>query len=553
MRYLWIEDFDGGKSGRTEIKAKLEKYFQIENKNINLCTLEKALEFLDDPENWEKFDVVLIDIRFKVAETEEREEKIYKSYFSSFLTNEKYKEYIYRIGGDVNSASAGVLIYLALVHKYNFNEERIAFISANVDNNSLDLAQINNMKELALKAKYESLNEKEKVYFSGLNNEVFEKYKEIKCLDEDEANELFVIPPSDKIDWSKPEVLYEQIEKVSKEIQCKIKSSVADKENLKYNSVKQEFERVGLKVPRAFEKPTGETKSEISWQFKTWVDGIDSDYYKLRAVILKSCLHVKELLNKGAVKYMPYRKMVRKYYSDKAGYTTEIENLSANMAVNMITKIVELFPINEWTKNNESFYTRVIKECVSLSDFIELKKGENEIREVGKETLKLVRNWTSHQGINNISSFDVAYVYMMMLRVFFYSDECMDDIASLENLLVELSTIESETLNYEEKDYDNIVECLENKARKIHKDAYRRFTRREDEKVIQKEKRRYRYDENAVMYDIVSGIGNQNSDVRDRVCMDYVYLVYLSRLKERKDRVYKCILKQIQGMDDSKL
>lgn len=50
MRYLWIEDFDGGKSGQTEVKSRLEKYFQLEDKNINLCTLEEALSFLDVPE-----------------------------------------------------------------------------------------------------------------------------------------------------------------------------------------------------------------------------------------------------------------------------------------------------------------------------------------------------------------------------------------------------------------------------------------------------------------------------------------------------------------------
>lgn len=545
MRYLWIEDFDGGKSGRTEVKSRLEKYFQLEGKNINLCTLKEALSFLDVPEHWEKFDVILIDIRFKVADTEEDETEIYKSYFSSFLTYEKYKEYTYRIGGDVNSASAGVLLYLALVHKYNYNEERIAFISANVDTNSADLIQINDMKEFVLKAKYESLSEEDIQDFSLLNEDVFEKYKEIMCLDEDEANELFAIPPGDEIDWNHPELLYEQIEKVLKEIQPRIKPSADNKTNLKYNSVKQEFKGVGLKVPRAFEKPAGETKSEISWQFKIWAEGINTDYYKLRSNILKSCLHVKELFNTEAVKHMPYRKMTCNYYSETSEFTTEIEN--------MIVKIVELFPVNEWTRNNESFYTRVIKECVSLADFIKLNKREKSICEVGKETLKLVRNWTSHQGINAVSSFDVAYVYMMMLYVFFYSNECMEDIADLENLLVELSAIELKKLFYEEKDYDKIVECTEKEIQKIHKDAYDRFTQRESEEVVKREKGRYRYDENAVIYDIVSGIGNQNSDVRDSVCMKYVYLVYLSVLKGRKDRVYKCIFKQIQGEDNSSI
>ncbi|MFQ9396632.1 MAG: hypothetical protein ACLR2E_24705 [Lachnospiraceae bacterium] len=103
--------------------------------------------------------------------------------------------------------------------------------------------------------------------------------------------------------------------------------------------------------------------------------------------------------------------------------------------------------------------------------------------------------------------------------MYFYSDECREDIVDLENLLVELSAIELETLNYQEKDYDKIVECTEKKIKKIHKDAYDRFAQRESEEVVKKEKGRYRYDENAVIYDIVSGIGNQNSDVRDSVCV----------------------------------
>lgn len=547
MRYLWIEDFDGGKSGRTEIKSRLEKYFQLEDKNINLCTLKETLSFLDNLENWRKFDAILIDIRFKVADTEKEEEEIYNSYFSSFLTYEKYKEYTYRIGGDVNSASSGVLLYLALVHRYNCNEERIAFISANVDNNSADLIQLNDMKEFALKAKYESLSKEDIQNFSLLNEDVFEKYKEIMCLYDDEANERFAIPPENEIDWENPESLSEQIEKVLKEIQPKIKTSVDDKDgekNLKYNSVKQEFERVGLKVPRAFEKPTGDTKSEISWQFKIWGEAINTDYYKLRSTILKSCLHMKGLFNTEVVKHMQYRTMTYKYDSDTIDVETELEN--------MIAKIAELFPINEWTKNNESFYTRVIKECASLADCIKLNKKEKSINEVGKETLKLVRNWTSHQGINSISSFDAAYVYMMMLYVFFDSDECMEDIAGLEDLLVELSAIRLEEPYIAEKDYDKVVECKEKETKKIHKDAYDRFKQRESEEVVKRENKRYRYNKDAEIYDIVSGIGNQNSDMRDSVCMEYVYLLYLSALKGSKGRVYKCIFKQIQREDNSK-
>ena len=77
---------------------------------------------------------------------------------------------------------------------------------------------------------------------------------------------------------------------------------------------------------------------------------------------------MKGLFNTEAVKHMQYRTRTYKYDSDTIDVETELEN--------MIAKIAELFPINEWTKNNESFYTRVIKECASLADCIKLNKKE---------------------------------------------------------------------------------------------------------------------------------------------------------------------------------
>lgn len=555
MRYLWIEDFDGRKTGWTETKLRLEKYFQIKDKNINLCTLEDALSFLDEPENWGKFDAVLIDIRFKVTETEKREEEIYEDYFSDFLKKKKYKDYAYKINGDVNSASAGVLLYLALVHKYNFNEERIAFISANVDNDSEDLIQIYEMKGLAFKAMYESLNEEDRDDFSVFNEELLEKYMEIMDLDEDEANKQFAIPPGDKIDWTNPDELLEQIEHVSKEISDeKIKSTENSKKNLKnniknlkYNSVKEEFEKVGLKIPKAFEKPTEDTKLDKAYDFIVWVEGtkkkrgINTDYYKLRSVILESCLHLKKLFDTDIVEHMPYNHVKCKDGS----------KMSVVQMKNMIAKIEELFPINEWTRNNESLYKRVIKECVSAADSICINKSKKSLKEVAKKTLKIVRNWTSHQGIHDISSFDVAYVYMMMLRVFFYCDECLEDINNMEKLLIDLSSVESKKLVNEGSDYDKIVDDMEEDAKKIHKNAYEEYKIQVGEKNAKKESGSYRYQEDAGLYDVISGIGNAKSPVKDKVCMKYVYLLYLSAFKGKgKDRVYKYIFEKSQELDE---
>lgn len=92
MRYLWIEDFDGGKSGQTEVKSRLEKYFQLEDKNINLCTLEEALSFLDVPENWEKFDVILLISDSKL----QRQMKLKKKYIIHIFRNFNARK-VYRI------------------------------------------------------------------------------------------------------------------------------------------------------------------------------------------------------------------------------------------------------------------------------------------------------------------------------------------------------------------------------------------------------------------------------------------------------------------------
>ena len=70
MRFLWVEDFDGGKTGKSELKTRLESNFLInnnENSNINIGTLQETLEYLEKGSSWDEFDAILIDIRFRVC------------------------------------------------------------------------------------------------------------------------------------------------------------------------------------------------------------------------------------------------------------------------------------------------------------------------------------------------------------------------------------------------------------------------------------------------------------------------------------------------------
>ena len=148
MRYLWVEDFNGGKSGKTELEKKLKKYFRLEDNMISekCTTLKRALDFLENKSNWYFFDAILIDIRFKVGESDTDEDEIYERYFSSFLTKERYKYYTQKINGVADAASSGILLYLALIHRYNYNQNRIVFLSANVDKSEEDFPGIIKMR-----------------------------------------------------------------------------------------------------------------------------------------------------------------------------------------------------------------------------------------------------------------------------------------------------------------------------------------------------------------------------------------------------------------------
>ena len=520
MRYLWIEDFDGGKSGRTEIKRELERYFQLKE-NINLDTLEKALEFLDVPFNWNLFDAVLIDIRFKVCEKEQDESTIYEKYFSSFLTKEKYDYYTYKIEGDANTASSGVLLYLALIHKYNYNQNRIAFISANVDDVSDRLFDINNMREYILKAKYGQLEELDKEEFSILNQNIFELYMKEMNLEEEEANRCFSIPEENDIDWKNLDKLESQVDDVENQLRAVLKKNYKGENNdLKYNSVKREFENVGLKVPIAFEKPSGYyNKSDISWRFKNWVEQrLSVDYYRLRESILPICINIKKLLEEDfeSKAKMPYNNLIER---DRAG---DVKDRTMDVK-DMLSKIVELFPGNVWIENKNSFYSRIIRECVSLCDGIpkEMVRGVEASAEAA--VLKIVRNWMSHQGIKNIEAYDVAFIFYVLVVAFFqYDDKYEGDnyVDKAKKLVLKLDS------RKQIKPY-NITEQIEkmvNIVKVRHKEAYERF----QEKGGQAKD--YRYSENASIYDAISAIGHQNSDLRETVSIEYIDLLYLGML-----------------------
>ena len=521
MRYLWVEDFDGGKSGRTELEKKLRNYFQLENSMISKecqhTTLKSVLNFLEKKSNWYLFDAILIDIRFKVGEKDTDEDEIYTKYFSSFLTKERYDYYTKKINGDANSASSGILLYLALIHRYNYNQKRIVFLSGNVEEKEGAFPDIITMRKILEIAESKKLDEDEKNEFSLLNDALFNQYKDLFKMDEETADERFLLPKEDDIDWDNKESLFQIREDLRKlEIEMKIQSGVDETDiKLKYNSIKQEFEHIGLIMPQAFKKPEGVDSDDISREFENWkINLMKNSYYKLRSCIVPICLEILEKIrdDTDSILDIPYTKLVK-----EENVKIEMEHLFYN--------ILAFFPENVWLENDELLYSQIIGECVSLCDRIK----KDAVQASTGAVLKITRNWIFHQGIKNIKVFDVVFIFHILIHTFLDMNE-LQNIIELDKQMIE-SFCDSVELSEEtfQKVFHNCKENCRNKNKK----AYDEFLKTATKEIKKEAERKYwKPKENNTLYEIISGIGNDFSPIKETVSMSLLYILFLGNSKE---------------------
>lgn len=517
MRYLWVEDFDGKESGQGEIKKILEKYFDLAGKTIEPIpsSLEEVLQFLDEPSNWNTFDAVLIDIRFKVCDEEIKKEAIYNKYFKSFLTKTKYDVYTSIIDKNVNTASAGVLLYLALIHKYNYSANRIAFISANVDS---QFENFNSIKHIICKSKYSELSVTDKNNFRLLNEEFCEAWNN------DDGD--FPLPETDDIIWTDPKTsddLLQQVDEIKKQIKKAEKSEenhtpIDKSSNLKLNSVAQEFEKVGLLLPEAFEKPdAGIGQEEKSWCFRYWVETkLKSEYYNLRSKILPICLMITD------------EKLVK-------DDDIIVDGIKREQILNLFKSIIEFFPATILSEKEDSLnwrYSRIVKECVSLCE----KRKDNSAKKSNayQAVLKLARNWSSHQGINGITAFDVVFIFHIMLHTFIKVDsDHMKKLKEADQQLIKEFCFSEERMN--KKSFENFIDTIEKDYRGEHYAANDHYTAHKQSQSTQRCEEYRKGDDKTPFSQIISAIGHERSPIRESVCMNHLYALYLCMLKSNYD------------------
>jgi hypothetical protein len=551
MRFLWIEDCDGGNSTQMSDIKKWKEYFGIE-KEKRLTTLEDTLEFLEIKENWKKFDAVLIDIRFPICKSDNIDEFcVFKKYFDNIITKEKFDEYAHSVEGFKQNASSGILLYLALVFRYNLPQSKIAFISANIDGTGVGLSPLRTMKEYIYKAKArETLSEDEICEFEDANGNLLELYF-------DNSEEDFNFETTDKIKWDSEEEGY-FIRLICKltEIERKLTKKFENKKlGLKYNSVKEEFKKIGLVIPQGFEKPGQESDKSLikkSWCFDDWKKSINDEYSIIRTNIIVMCSSILGILEeKGEEESInefiqPYKSIVK----DKKSMDEYICDLKY-----YLNSIIECLPITYWANSDGALlqmYKRLSREIISIFDNINIPEKLSIIKYAKCKVLKICRNWMAHNCISNINSRDIVFIFLLAMSSLFdvkYIDDSCIYYKSEEELITMLGNIDEfefsrnfKKLNNEKEKYitkckdfiDNFKGDIKNKIFKSYKDELEK----KDKEIM----------------NIISAIGSEYNSEKQKVSITDLEKCFLICLYENESsNVAKCkteekTLKKIEAL-----
>jgi len=291
MRYLWVDDFDGGQNEEI-LKERWLKYYRIEDKDlVNKKDLVSTLEYIS--EKSEQFDAVLLDIRFPVSiknHDEELNSRVYDEYFKKFITKEFYNKQL-----EGEESGTGILVYLYLIFATNFPKERIAFLSANIEEGG-NQAKDSNDKVKALHAlidhmKRNKFNKNELIsirdqYDVDVDVE-YEGYERREYIDYVVELLESEIVESESIEASDIKS-FEATNRVSE---------IKNNSYLAYNAAKKAFENIGIHIEHAYMKP-GINGKEYSEDFDKFIGGVETDYVKNRRKVFNMVEIILEELSK---------------------------------------------------------------------------------------------------------------------------------------------------------------------------------------------------------------------------------------------------------------
>lgn len=484
MKFLWVEDFNDGSGDKDELQRAWMKYFNLKDVVLKE-TMDEALEYLECPDHFRQFDGILLDIRFPIIGAE-----VYGKYFSRFVTRELYDKY--------QNSGAGILLYLALVFRYHYSQERIAFVSANVDDKRLEPLLV--MEDLVIKSKYEELSRQEWDRYDKAEDSLAKIYLK------DTGN--IELGLNDSIPWDGGKYLWEVFDKQTQKDQFLARlEQVRDEINrisqagmyVKYNYVRQLFYQLGLIIPEAFTKPS-EDCGDMSWAFFQWKRLLASPYYKLRRNVMEMCLILVNHMSPELVKQC---------------------RDSGDQMKQILDHLCRTLP--NAGDRGEEYVEGFVKEVAVLDEqgkYINLDKKIS-IRQACCLVIKLTRNWVFHQGIEGLTKNaesrmplrrlgDAGFLFTVALRGYF-------DLAELQpDQYQEYRRYERELLSLLGPETPVQSADLETRLRSSF------------EKLLHKNKSAFANSTAAKthIYRIVSGIGHENSKFCRQVSMDELYQLF---------------------------
>ena len=467
MRYLWVEDFGEDSEDQEDKRELWEKYFEI-SENVLVYSLEEALVYLDDADNLADFDMILLDIRFPVLKDESAFDidQIYKKYFSDIITRGMFDKYAE--SEELQDASSGILLFLALIYRYGYRWNNIAFISANIDDE--DLSAITIMKEILTKAQYgEKISFMEDAQYQTKYNDLFSSsgliYEKLGCIDEN-----LKIPEYTEETWNQTVEFYkEQIKKLYT-FQEKINESITEKnKGLKYCSVRHQFESIGLRMPLAFEKPNDESLKKC-WLFYDWKEKRNNAIIETRRTIIDVCRYLKQHIHDNVKSFLQRQKS----YNDDDSIMDE---KSINMYLEEIIRNATNVPVVYSSENEYSYAIRIVS-CIS-APWVNINMPKIDRKQIHSyydyacySVMYLTRNWIAHQGIKNVDIQFAAFVFLISIRGIFdvsrMSREDSNKWKEFEKNLVRIfenNPIKYDSLNISlelEKVYNKLKEEVQN-------------------------------------------------------------------------------------------
>ena len=530
MRFLWVEDFNEDKGDRAALEARWKEYFGLDEVIIKE-DLKSALEYLDDRENFADFDGVLLDIRFPSGG-----EGIYEKYFSEIVTKKMYGDYL--------ENGTGILLYLALALRYSYNQERIAFVSGNVDEGK-NMRPLTDMVNLLIKFQHEPLSDidwedyrsQEEILATFYLEKIKSRkmpYLEDGTIDWDTASaELW----DNLKDQNSADRILDRLSEVQREIR---NDSDGRKESgsLKYSSVCRQFNDCGLVLPRAFEKPYKD-QDEKSWSFYEWKQGIETPYYVIRSGLIGMCRILREnFISAQGEKYAsgltdPFWRRAQlgwwKYLWRKTNEEETDNGPSKEQFIQehraawdremceLLTSVPAMLPAMSASAGGATLKSQAeaaVREILRYVDGMGDIKPEPRTRDLDAccLTMKLARNWTSHQGIRDMTIENCGFLLALCLRGYF-------DISRLP---------ERSRRDYQARE-ESLLKLLGPGADMPERSVIIERMDRSFNQLLVKNKAAYEAGgswKGTPVYKIISGIGHQESKCRETVSMDEIYLLF---------------------------